>query len=111
MLLGGLKGDCRIHLEPLQPADLTFLALDLLGVGSLPQEIADFLLRKSEGNPLYLSETWNFLKTSQLVRFVDVPPPPAGAGPAPPAADTAKAGGRRLPEEQGRRLRDVLGHI
>ena len=43
------------------------MAEEMLGVESLPQEIAAFLLRKSEGSPLYCEESMSFLDTPQTL--------------------------------------------
>jgi len=66
-VLTTLEEEERMRLGPLQPADLQFMAEEMLGVESLPQEIAAFLLRKSEGNPLYCEEIMCFLLHQRLV--------------------------------------------
>lgn len=43
------------------------MALEMLGVETLPEELASFLLRKSEGNPLYCHEIMSFLMRQRLL--------------------------------------------
>lgn len=55
------------------------MALEMLGVETLPDELAAFLLRKSEGNPLYCHEIMSFLLRQRLLlpaTIVDGKPTP-----------------------------------
>jgi len=66
-VLTTLEESERIRLWPLQAADLAFMAVEMLGVESLPAELGAFLLRTSEGNPLYCHEIMSFLLRKKLL--------------------------------------------
>jgi hypothetical protein len=67
------------------------MALEMLGVETLPDELASFLLRKSEGNPLYCHEIMSFLLRQRLLlpaTIVDGQPTPL-----PQSAEPMQEGG------------------
>jgi hypothetical protein len=59
----------RVLLEPLSPVQITVMAQDILGVETIPAEIEQLIVSKTDGNPLFIEElTRSLLESGALVQ-------------------------------------------
>jgi tetratricopeptide (TPR) repeat protein len=59
----------RVPLEPLAPAQRTAMAQALLGTTAIPQAVEQLIVRKTDGNPLFIEElTRSLLESGALVQ-------------------------------------------
>ena len=62
----------QMTLEPLSPAHSTALTQDILGTATLPPEIEEFIVTKSDGNPLFVEELTRSLVESGVLHPANV---------------------------------------
>jgi predicted ATPase len=62
----------QMTLEPLSPAHSTALTQDILGTATLPPELEELIVTKSDGNPLFVEELTRSLVESGVLRLATV---------------------------------------